>query len=230
MKKSRINVVSGVLTAEQRAELERRFPNRAKAKAPVVIEGRPGPRGLQGKQGPQGRPGLDGADGEDGQNGLPGAPGRPGRDGKAGPQGKPGRDGRNGEDGEDGAPGARGTPGKPGPKGKDGEDGEDGLSIRQGDGIPAPSLGKDGDSYVDRKKGDLYEKRSGQWFKTGNIKGPKGDKGPPGAGGGVVTMRIPGTGSSDGSGDLASIILGDGPPPEGGVVGQHILVGNGEPS
>ncbi len=158
----------------------------------------PGPKGADGAQGPQGKRGL---------------------------QGPPGTNGAPGEDGKDGEPGPKGATGKRGPKG---EPGEDGNWIHHGDVIPAPSLGDDGDLYLNLKKGDVYEKRGGGWFNEGNIKGPKGDKGAPGAGGGVVTMRIPGTGT--GGGDLASIILGNGPPPAGGVVGQHILVGSGVPS
>lgn len=34
---------------------------------------------------------------------------------------------------------------------------------------------------------------------------------------------------ADGTGDIASIIVDSGPPPSGGVVGQHILVGGGAP-
>ncbi len=59
-------------------------------------------------------------------------------------------------------------------KGKDGVDGKDGMSFLYGQGRPATTLGKDGDTYLDSTTWDLYAKKNGAWSKTGNIKGKDG--------------------------------------------------------
>jgi hypothetical protein len=182
-KKSRIQVVSGVLDDATRADLERRFPNRVKAKAAPPT---PGP---QGDRGPIG---LRGADGLDGLDGL------------------------------DGAPGPKGE------KGDKGDDGDAGLSLYQDAGAPPDDIGADGESYIDSKTGVLYVKADGEWHKTLTIKGKPGPRGAPGQDGqpGPRGARGP-VGLSFGQN---KIWVGDGDPPAGGIVGQHILVGNGDPN
>ena len=87
--------------------------------------------------------------------------------------------GEKGDKGETGAQGPAGEQGETGPTGPQGEDGATWLS-----GSAAPvSQGKDGDFYLDTATYDVYQKTSGAWSKTGNIKGAtgadgaKGDKG-----------------------------------------------------
>ncbi|MBD3241412.1 MAG: hypothetical protein GF331_12560 [Chitinivibrionales bacterium] len=46
-----------------------------------------------------------------------------------------------------------------------------------GSGAPAPSLGKDGDYYLETASGDVYAKSTGAWAVTVNIVGPQGDPG-----------------------------------------------------
>ena len=45
-----------------------------------------------------------------------------------------------------------------------GEPGADGTSIRSGRGVPQPSLGRDGDVYIDFGSFDFYVRASGSWF------------------------------------------------------------------
>jgi len=65
--------------------------------------------------------------------------------------------------------GANGSDGTNGTNGTNGADGADGLQFIQGIGVPAPSLGENGDSYLDSANGDLYLKGGGVWAVTGNI-------------------------------------------------------------
>lgn len=81
-----------------------------------------------------------------------------------------------------GATGAKGDKGDTGAQGPAGEDGVDGATWLFGAVAPT-NQGKDGDFYLDTATFDVYQKTSGAWSKTGNIKGatgaqgPKGDKG-----------------------------------------------------
>ena len=102
-----------------------------------------------------------------------------GATGAKGDKGDTGAEGPQGEKGETGAQGPKGDQGDQGPKGEDGADGATWLF-----GAVAPTnQGKDGDFYLDTATFDVYQKSSGAWSKTGNIKGatgaqgPKGDKG-----------------------------------------------------
>ena len=67
--------------------------------------------------------------------------------------------------------------------------GADGASVLTGAGVPADTLGADGDTYIDTSSYDFYTKTSGAWGKKGNIKGAtgangaKGDTGETGAAG-----------------------------------------------
>lgn len=75
-----------------------------------------------------------------------------------------------------------------------GADGADGAAMLSGNGGPDPGLGQDGDTYLDRQTGDLYQKAAGAWALTGSsLTGPQGD---PGA-------------------DGFSMLTGDGPPDAG---------------
>lgn len=49
-----------------------------------------------------------------------------------------------------------------------------GAGIQTGAGAPSPTLGDDGDVYVNTTNGDLYERAAGVWAVSGNIKGPTG--------------------------------------------------------
>ncbi len=65
--------------------------------------------------------------------------------------------------------------------GTNGTNGIDGNSILSDNGVPAASLGKDGDFYINTNTADLYgPKTSGSWGTATNLKGLKGDKGDPG--------------------------------------------------
>ena len=50
----------------------------------------------------------------------------------------------------------------------------------QGTGTPDPSLGRDGDFYLDVGTGDIYQRSAGAWVLVANMSGPPGDVGPPG--------------------------------------------------
>ena len=79
---------------------------------------------------------------------------------KADGWGKPvtlkGTDGEKGEKGNDGAKGEKGEKGNDGEKGEKGEKGNDGTQIIPGIGTPTPSIGNNGDWYIDTKNKKLY--------------------------------------------------------------------------
>lgn len=52
-----------------------------------------------------------------------------------------------------------------------------GSSIHSVSGVPAASLGLDGDWSLDAATGDVYQKTAGAWAKAGNFKGEQGPKG-----------------------------------------------------
>ena len=78
---------------------------------------------------------LKGADGEKGNDGAKGAKGDKGNDGVKGEKGEKGNDGE---------------------KGEKGEKGNDGTQIIPGIGAPTPSIGNNGDWYIDTKNKKLY--------------------------------------------------------------------------
>ena len=79
--------------------------------------------------------------------------------------------------GAQGPKGDQGDPGINGTNGTDGINGTNGSSVLTGSGVPASSLGSDGDSYIDTDTFDFYSKKSGAWSKIGNIKGSTGEQG-----------------------------------------------------
>ena len=107
-------------------------------------------KGAQGEKGDRGEIGPQGPQGEQGPQGPAGADGKDGKDGLDGKDGKDGIDGKNGADGKDGA---------------------DGASFLSGNGRPANSLGKDGDTYFDFVNKDFYQKANGIWKKVANLNG-----------------------------------------------------------
>jgi hypothetical protein len=82
-----------------------------------------------------------------------------------GTEGPAGPAGTNGEPGEQGAPGA------------------DGATWRVGSGVPSNTIGVDGDMYLRSTTGDVYQKQSGVYVLTANIKGPQGEQGEQGESG-----------------------------------------------
>lgn len=98
----------------------------------------------------------------------------------------------------------------PGEKGEAGKDGHDGSSWTTGITAPDKASGKDGDLYMDSITGDIYLKASGEWEKTGNLKGEKGQKGEdgrdgePGANGENGKDGQPGENGKDGTPGLSA--------------------------
>lgn len=95
---------------------------------------------------------------------LQGPKGDPGEQGPPGPPGEPGR---NGIDGLNGERGLQGPPGPPGAPGKDGLNGDPG---------PKGEPGKDGKPFTY----DMFTQEQLE-----NLKGPRGEQGPPGTGANV---------------------------------------------
>ena len=98
-------------------------------------------------------------------------------DGVDGIDGREGTNGTNGTNGRDGANGNDGTAGATGETGAAGRDGRDGKDILNGTENPGENQGKDGDTFVNTKTGEVFVKENGTWKPAGNIKGPKGDDG-----------------------------------------------------
>ncbi len=143
-----------------------------------------------------------------GEKGDTGSQGPKGDTGSQGPKGDPGTNGQDGTNGKDGADGKDGV---------DGHDGADGTSLLTGNGIPASSLGKDGDSYINLDNYDFYVKADGAWTKKGNIKGADGAKGADGVDG---QNGQDGTNGTDGAkGDKG----------DKGADGSSLLTGSGAP-
>ena len=81
---------------------------------------------------------------------------------------------RTGDKGEPGPAGPTGPTGSDGATGVIGSTGPTGASFLSGSGVPAASLGKDGDTYLDVDTGDVYEKSGGAWSLSGSLVGPTG--------------------------------------------------------
>ena len=100
---------------------------------------------------------------------------------KADGWGKPvtlkGTDGEKGEKGNDGAKGEKGEKGEKGndgEKGEKGEKGNDGIQIIPGIGAPTPSIGNNGDWYIDTKNKKLYGPKTQNGWGDGFILGNGG--------------------------------------------------------
>ncbi|MCP4322156.1 MAG: hypothetical protein GY787_09945 [Alteromonadales bacterium] len=62
-----------------------------------------------------------------------------------------------------------------GEQGDQGLPGTDGIAqVRTGSGVPANTLGNDGDFYLDNNTGNYYTKSGGVWSLQGNLTGPSG--------------------------------------------------------
>ncbi|WP_312432806.1 hypothetical protein [Lacrimispora sp.] len=79
-----------------------------------------------------------------------------------------------------GPQGPQGIQGEVGPTGAKGDKGEDGSKWLTGTSAPS-TQGVNGDYYLNTSNWDVYQKASGTWSKTGNIKGATGSKGDTGA-------------------------------------------------
>ena len=107
-----------------------------------------------------------------------------------------------------------------------GEPGADGTSIRSGRGVPQPTLGHDGDVYIDFADFDFYIRVSGSWILIGNLKGAQGEQGPKGDKGDKGDQGEQGEQGSQGAqGDKGD----QGEPGEEGPRGASFLTGVGYP-
>ena len=82
--------------------------------------------------------------------------------------------GADGEKGNDGAKGEKGDKGNDGAKGEKGEKGNDGTQIIPGTGAPTPSIGNNGDWYIDTKNKKLYGPKTQNGWGDGFILGNGG--------------------------------------------------------
>lgn len=189
----------------------------ASGAGPAGPQGPAGPGVLLGNGAPAATPGADGAvfvdagtgnlyqhaggawglvgslAGPAGANGAPGAPGAAGPAGPVGPAG-PG-----------GPAGPMGVSGLPGASGAQGPAGRAGLSFLTGSGVPAATLGVDGDTFLNAASGDLYVRASGAWSRSANIVGAAGPAGP--AGSSVTITGLPAV-TALAAGDLVGVSQG----------------------
>ena len=170
--------------------------------------------GVDGRDGANGTDGAAGRDGRDGKDILNGTetPGEnQGKDGDTFVNTKTGEvfvkengtwkpagniKGPKGDKGENGTNGTNGAAGANGTDGAAGRDGRDGKDILNGTETPGENQGKDGDTFVNTKTGEVFVKENGTWKPAGNIKGPKGDKGENGTNG---TNGAAGANGTDGA-------------------------------
>jgi hypothetical protein len=150
----------------------------------INVAGQPGVQGPIGPQGPQG-----GAGGAQGPAGPPGAPGSVWRNGNGVPANSLGVDGDYYLDDASGNVYLRSAAAGhtytvvsniEGPQGAQGTAGPSGGVWRDGTGVPANTLGVDGDYYLDHATGNVYVRASGSYSVACNIKGPIGNTGPVG--------------------------------------------------
>ncbi|WP_268125332.1 tail fiber domain-containing protein [Roseivirga pacifica] len=180
-----------------------------------------GPAGADGADGTNGTDGIDGKDGNSFLNGT-GAPAATlGQDGDfyvdtnantyygpktAGAWGTP--TSLVGPAGADGADGIDGTNGTDGVDGINGTDGVDGKSMLNGTGAPAPTLGNNGDFYIDTNSNNIYgPKTAGTWGAATSLIGPAGADGTDGTNG---TDGIDGKSMLNGTGAPAATLGIDG--------------------
>lgn len=119
-------------------------------------------------KGPKGDTGVAGPTGATGAQGLRGP------EGPQGPQGLQGVHGVQGSIGPAGPTGPSGPVGATGPTGATGTAGPSGGVWRSGNGVPANTLGADGDYYLNSATGQVYKKAGGAYAFVVNIMGPAG--------------------------------------------------------
>ena len=73
-----------------------------------------------------------------------------------------------------------------GAAGETGNAGTNGNTVLVGNSDPLPTLGTDGDSYINLVTFDFYVKEDGNWVNKGNIKGNDGDNGATGVNGNTL--------------------------------------------
>jgi hypothetical protein len=133
---------------------------------PTGPAGPVGPTGATGPQGPKGDTGLTGATGPQG------------------PKGDTGLTGATGPQGPKGDTGLTGATGPQGPTGATGPAGTNGNTVLSGLGPPDPSVGNNGDFYLDTTPGAPVlwgPKTGGFWLFPGtSLIGPQGPVGPKG--------------------------------------------------
>ena len=103
----------------------------------------------------------------------------------------------------------RGTTGATGATGATGPAGATGATWRDGAGVPDNSIGANLDYYLNTANGDVYQRQSGAYVLTGNIRGPQGIQGTAGATGATGAAGTNGTNGTNGQGV-----------PVGGTAGQ----------
>lgn len=118
---------------------------------PINLKGEKGDRGEKGFMGWQGDKGEKGDRGQKGDQGEKGERGQKGDQGEKGDRGEKGDKGDKGEKGEIGQKGDKGAS-----TGEKGDKGKDGARIYGGTSAPRPSLGVEGDWYIDTLNKKLY--------------------------------------------------------------------------
>ena len=175
--------------------------------APQGATGLKGDIGAIGPQGPKGDTGLTGATGANGLAGPIGATGAAGATGATGPQG------------------AKGDPGQTGATGATGPAGTNGLTgaiILNGTGVPATSLGVNGDYYLNTANDDFYNKVSGTWTIITNIRGSTGSTGATGATGTAGATGATGAVGATGATGAAGAVGATGPMGPTGPAGSGV--------
>jgi hypothetical protein len=92
-----------------------------------------------------------------------------------GPRGAAGAHGLPGATGAQGSPGATGAQGPKGDKGDTGVPGAAGKTVLNGPGAPDPTVGSDGDFYINTSANTIYgPKSTGSWGGPTSLVGPSG--------------------------------------------------------
>ena len=187
-------------------------------------------KGAKGDKGDQGISGVNGADGAAGQAGIDGKDGFSLVSGAADPTALQGKTGdtyiqMNSGDvffkeasGWSKTGNIKGAKGDDGANGIDGINGKDGLGVYSDANDPSANAGKDGDTFINSVSGDVFQKVSSSWLKTGNIKGPKGADGINGIDG------VAGAKGDQGIQGVAGVKGAD------GLNGSSLIVGSGDPT
>jgi hypothetical protein len=111
----------------------------------------------------------------------------------AGSQGPAGPEGPQGVPGPTGIAGPAGPQGPPGAPGSQGAAGDDGLSVLNGAVDPAPTVGVNGDFYINTATSNIFgPKVAGNWPAGISLIGPTGTQGPNGPAGATGAPGSPG--------------------------------------